>query len=210
MFQSWCNLTFLHWRYPPQVVRERVPPPLEIEPFDGSAYVGVIPFHLRNLRAQSLPALPWISQFAETNCRTYVLGPSRALAVAGARMGFGLPYAWARMRVNRTAKRTMYESHRIWPDRSARARIVVEPGEPITPQPLDLFLTARFRLYSFLRGKLVQAQVEHPPWPLHAASLIEAQQTLTEAAGLPQPAEPPSILYSPGVDVRVGRPEIVG
>src|SRR4051794_25391122 len=81
MFQSWCDLTFLHWRVPPDQLREHVPAPLTIDVCDGSAWVGVTPFMLRNLRPPLLPALPWISNFAETNCRTYVRAPDGSAGI---------------------------------------------------------------------------------------------------------------------------------
>jgi hypothetical protein len=199
-----------------------VPHPLQVESFDGSAWVGITPFLLQGLRSKSVPALPWISEFPETNCRTYVRGPdghsgvwffsldaARILAVIGARVTYGLPYAWSRMRVVRTATQVTYESARRWPDSHSRTRIVVEPGDEIHPEPLDLFLTARFRLYSFVLGKLTCARVNHPPWPLRSARLIEAQQTLTDAAGLPQPLQPDMVRFSPGVDTRIASPEPV-
>jgi uncharacterized protein YqjF (DUF2071 family) len=222
MLQSWCYLTFLHWRYPVQFVQRQVPRQLQVESFDGSAWVGVTPFLLRGLRAKSLPPLPWISQFPETNCRTYVRAPdghsgvwffsldaARMLAVMGARLTYGLPYAWSRMRVARNGDQLVYESTRLWPDSRSRTRIVVEPGGQVNPEPLDLFLTARFRLYSFVLGKLTCAKVDHPPWPLRSARLIEAHQTLTDAAGLSRPLQADMVRYSPGVDVRIGSPEPV-
>jgi hypothetical protein len=131
------------------------------------------------------------------------------LAVIGARIGYGLPYVWSRMRVVRTANEVTYESARLWPDSRARTRIVVEPGEEINAEPLDVFLTARFRLYSFVHGKLKCAKVEHPPWPLRSARLIESHQTLTDASGLSQPLQPAIVRFSPGVDVRITLPEAV-
>jgi uncharacterized protein YqjF (DUF2071 family) len=220
MLQSWCDLTFLHWRYPIEVVQRRVPPSLRVESFDGSAWVGITPFLLRCLRPKSLPPVPWISHFPETNCRTYVRAPdghsgiwffsldaARLLAVAGARLTYGLPYAWSRMRVTKASGQVTYESARRWPDSHSRTRIVLEPGDEINPDPLDVFLTARFRLYSFVHGKLSCAKVDHAPWPLRSARVIDAQQTLTETAGLSQPFLPEMVRYSPGVDVRIGSPE---
>ncbi len=216
MLQTWSCLTFLHWRYPVDVVQRQVSPSLRVESFDGSAWVGVTPFLLQGLRPKSFPSMPWISQFPETNCRTYVRAPdghsgvwffsldaARILAVIGARLTYGLPYAWSRMRIARTASQVIYESARRWPDSRSRTRIVVEPGDEINPDPLDLFLTARFRLYSFVLGKLRCARVEHPPWPLRSARVIEAHQTLTDAAGLLQRLHPDLVRYSPGVDTRI-------
>jgi len=222
MLQSWCSLTFLHWRYPVEVVQRQVPRQLQVESFDGSAWVGITPFLLRRLRAKSTPPLPWISEFPETNCRTYVRAPdghsgiwffsldaARVLAVMGARMTYGLPYAWSRMRVARTDGRVSYQSARLWPDSHSQTRIVVEPGEEINPTTLDLFLTARYRLFSSVQGKLKCAKVVHPPWPLRSARLIELDQNLTDAAALPRRLQPDTVHFSPGVDVSIGAPEPV-
>ena len=112
MLQSWRWLTFLHWRYEPTLIRGRLPKGLELDIFDGVAWIGLTPFVLENLRLPLLPALPWISRFPETNLRTYVRGPdgepgiwffsldaARLLAVVAARFTYGLPYKWAQMRV---------------------------------------------------------------------------------------------------------------
>ena len=220
MLQSWCSLTFLHWRYRLESLRPYVPEPLEVESFDGSAWVGITPFVVRDLRPVVLPPLPWISHFPETNCRTYVRGPdghagvwffsldaARAAAVAGARLGYGLPYAWSRMRVSIAADQVVYESARRWPDTRARTRFVIAPGKPIVPNALELFLTARYRLYAFRSGRLTYTSVEHKPWPLQAARLLKADQTLTECAGLPRPEGFPIVHFSQGVRVRVAFPQ---
>ncbi|HEX3878713.1 MAG TPA: DUF2071 domain-containing protein, partial [Bryobacteraceae bacterium] len=216
MHQRWCNLTFLHWRFPQSVVASLVPAPLEVETFDGSAWVGVTPFHLRGLRPPFVPELPWLSSFPETNCRTYVRGPdgqsgvwffsldaARLAAVVGARLGFGLPYFWSRMRVERTAGLMRYRSDRRWSRTAAFTRIAIQPGDPIVPGELELFLTARYRLYSFIAGRLTYTSVEHAPWPLYSAHIVRLEQTLVKAAGLPQPQHAPIAHFSPGVAVRV-------
>jgi uncharacterized protein YqjF (DUF2071 family) len=114
MFQSWRWLTFLHWRYEPGEIRRLLPKGLELDTFDGSAWVALTPFLLSGLRPPFVPALPWISHFPEMNVRTYVRGPAgepgiwfftleadRLAAVVGARLGYGLPYRWADMHVKR-------------------------------------------------------------------------------------------------------------
>ena len=218
MLQSWCNLTFLHWRCPVSVLAMRVPAPLETESFDGSAWIGITPFLLRSLRPPKLPALPWISEFPETNCRTYVKGPdgrsgvwffsldaARVLAVAGARAFYGLPYAWSKMYVRPVNRRIEYASDRRWPGR-AGTHFEIEFGESIEPGEIEVFLTARFRLYSFIGGRLSYTSVEHAPWPLHAARSTRLEQTLTRAAGLPTLEGSPLVHFSPGVNVRIAAP----
>jgi uncharacterized protein YqjF (DUF2071 family) len=219
MFQSWRYLTFLHWRYPVEAVAAHVPKPLEVETIDGSAWVAVTPFIIDNLRPPFVPALPWLSRFPETNCRTYVRAPdgtagvwffsldaARAAAVLGARLGYGLPYAWSRMRVTIDGPRMVYWSRRRWPDRVGAVDAEVEHGDLIEQNELEICLTARFRLYAMLRGRLVRADVDHPPWPLRQASVGQLRQTLTSAAGLPDPVGPPLVHYSENVKVRVGAP----
>lgn len=221
MYQRWQSLTFLHWSYAISVIRAFVPPELEIDSFDGRAWVGVTPFLVVGLRPPVLPAIPYVSTFPETNVRTYVidregkrgvwffsLDADRLLAVTGARLGYALPYFWANMTVDERGPTIRYTSKRIH-GRSAASHIAVEAGEAIEyPNDLELFLTARFRLYAKRGPVLLRANVDHPPWPLHNVTVTSLEQTLTRAAGLP-PGEGPIAHFSPGVDVRVALPGIV-
>src|SRR5512142_728880 len=105
MRQSWNDVSFLHWRYEPEAVRPLVPRGLELDVFDGSAWVGLVPFHITGLTAPAASSIPYLSNFPETNVRTYAtdrtgkagvwffsLDAARLLAVIGARAGYALPY----------------------------------------------------------------------------------------------------------------------
>ena len=212
MYQAWRNLTFLHWRYSPAAMQSHLPPDLQVDTFDGSAWLRLAPF-LLELR---------LSAFPETNVLTYVRGPdgksgvwffsldaASMAAVAGARVAYGLPYMWSRMRVKADAQRAEYQSMRRWPDRRGMTRIAVERGRPMEAGDLETFLTARFRLYSLRWGRLICAQVEHGPWPLESARLIRVEQTLTDTLGLPRPEGEPLVHFSPGVEVQAGSPRRV-
>jgi uncharacterized protein YqjF (DUF2071 family) len=218
MIQHWRRLTFLHWRYPPDQVQALLPAGLTVETFDGSAWVGVIPFRMAAVRPSVLPALPWLSWFPETNVRTYVHGPdgrtgiwffsleaARLVPVLIAQAGFGLPYRWADMSVDDHGSTVLYRSRRRWPGRpGARCDATVRPGAPLEPGPLDHFLTARYRLYSRYAGRLVAANAEHPPWSLYHGEVTRLDQDLAQAAGLPGPGHDPLVHTSPGVRVRIG------
>src|SRR6478672_7073680 len=70
--QSWVDLGFLHWRAGPDQLRKLLPGSVELETFDGSAWLGVVPFVLTDLRLRGLPPVPRYSTFPELNVRTYV------------------------------------------------------------------------------------------------------------------------------------------
>jgi len=226
MHQTWVNLTFLHWAYQPAVIRGLLPKglKLKVDPWEGKAWVGLVPFVVKDLRLPMLPPLPWISNFPETNVRTYVIGPdgqpgvwffsldaARLPAVLEARLSYGLPYMWAKMRVARLRNRIRYFSGRLPPE-SAKigARIEMQVGEtiPLKRQTaFDHYLVARYRLYSSMFGRLIHANVAHKPYPLAHATVLHLEQTLLAAAGIPEPEGDPVVHFSPGVDVRIGRPK---
>jgi uncharacterized protein YqjF (DUF2071 family) len=113
------------------------------------------------------------------------------------------------MRVHTDTRRAEYESARRWPDRRGVSRITVERGQKIEAGELETFLTARFRLYSMRRGRLIFAQVQHAPWPLESARLVLLEQTLTDTVGLPRPEGAPLVHFSPGVEVQAGPPRAI-
>jgi uncharacterized protein len=221
MIHRWRHVSFLHWRYPAVLVQSLLPTGLTVETLDGAAWVSLLPFRMEGVRPPRLPALPWLSRFPETNLRTYVRGPDgrsgiwffsldagRLPAVAGGRIGYGLPYCWSGMSVECAGGRHVYRCRRRWPGPTgARCDVTVRTGARLTEsdlRPLDHFLTARYRLYSRLAGRLVAADAEHGPWPLHAARVTRLDQDLTRAAGLPAPDHDPLAHASPGVTVRIG------
>jgi len=210
MRQTWKRLTFLHWPYDPALVRPLIPAGLDLDTFQGAAYVGLIPFEIHNLFG--------IPYFPETNVRTYVVGPDgsravwffsldagRLLAVIGARTGYGLPYFWASMHVARDDATVRYDSRRKWPhSRSQFTRIAVRTSGPAEITERDDFFTARYRLYTRIRGKLGYAQIEHDPWPLVDAKVQSLEQNLIEAAGLPSSQGAPVCHYVEKIDVVIG------
>lgn len=222
MRQTWRDLTFLHWRIEPGIVRPLVPASLELDLCDGSAWIGLVPFLITGLTLPHAPEAPWVSSFPETNVRTYVVDPqgrrgvwffsldaARLAAVAGARAAYALPYYWAKMRVRCEGRQAVYWSRRRHGP-PASSEIAVETGEPIAqPGELDIFLTARFRLYAQRGGRLLKADIEHPPWPLQHARATRLEETLTRAAGLPPMTGEPLAHFATRVDVLVARIEPV-
>ena len=72
MVQQWRDLAYVHWRYDPEEIQALLPPGLEVDVHDGAAWVGLIPFSMRNIGLPRLPAIPYFGSFPEVNVRTYV------------------------------------------------------------------------------------------------------------------------------------------
>jgi uncharacterized protein YqjF (DUF2071 family) len=222
MRQTWRDLSFIHWPCDASLFRRLIPSVLDVDLYEGQAWIGLVPFTIADLTHPRAPALPWISYFPETNLRTYVvdkhgsrgiwffsLDAARLPAVLGARAIYGLPYFWARMSVVSDGVSVRYSSHRLVTP-TARTDIEIRIGDAISqPSELELFLTARFRLYAQWSNGLRKADVEHPPWELRRASILRLHQDLVETAGLSIPDTDPLVHFGGKVDVLVGRPESV-
>jgi uncharacterized protein YqjF (DUF2071 family) len=223
MRQRWERLTFLHWSFDPSAVQRLLPAGLQAETFGGAAWVGLVPFFMRVATAGGSQA-PWVSNFCETNVRTYVrdaegrsgiwffsLDAARLGAVAMARTTYRLPYFWSSMRLAERGPETSYTCLRRWPGpRDATSLVRIRIGEPFGTTELgerDHFLTARWILFSVSGSRYRFARACHQPWPLRRAEALAVDDRLVAAAGLPQPQGPPLVHYSPGVDVSIGRPE---
>ncbi len=226
MLQGWHDLTSIHWRFEPEVVQALLPAGFTVDTFDGSAWVGLIPFSMRRIRIPHLPAFGRLSTFPETNVRTYIVNPSgergvwffslditRLVTALVARVSYRLPYCWAAMTIEHDhAHNTVsYTSRRRWPQRSSRASTNIEVviGQPIDPDDvtdLEHFLSARWALGTAFGRRLMWADVDHPRWPLYRATLSTCQESLVAAAGLHAPDGEAMVLWSPGVDVRIALP----
>jgi uncharacterized protein YqjF (DUF2071 family) len=219
MYHHWNRITFLHWRYAPEVVQAFLPAGLTADTCDGSAWIGLTPFLMEGIRPPGLPALPWLSRFGEVNVRTYVRDPGgrpgiwffsldAALlpAVLAARASYRLPYFWSDVSVADGGDRIRYRCRRRQPG-GGRCDAEVELGPPLAQNERDVlaeFLTARYRLFTVIAGRLAAAEAEHRPWPLTHATVLRLDQDLLTSAGLPAPAGDPLAHASAGVAVRVG------
>jgi len=225
MLQGWRQLASVHWRFEPEVVQRLIHPSFTIDTFDGSAWVGLIPFWMERIRVPGLPAFGPLSSFPETNVRTYIvdehgrrgvwfmsLDVTRLIPAVVARVSYHLPYCWSRMSIEQHGNSITYRSSRRWPAGDARSVLTVDVGDAIAAHdvsPLEHFLSARWALGSTWAGRPIWANVDHERWPLHRARVLSVDETMFAAAGLPGPVGDPVALYSPGVGVRIGRPRLL-
>ncbi|MER6028794.1 DUF2071 domain-containing protein [Streptomyces sp. NPDC001851] len=208
----WQTQTFLHWAYPPEEVRRLLPDGLVVDTYEGSAWVSLTPFVMADVRPPGFPAA--LPAFEETNLRTYVRGPDGreglwflsievSAPVMLAARAIGAPYHLGRLALSRREDVQAYTGTRR--GGGPRYRVAVRPGEPIRPTHRDVWLTSRWRCFSRRLGMLWETPVEHEPWPLREAHLVDVEETLVSAAGLPPPAAQPLLHFSEGVHgVRFG------
>lgn len=223
MLQRWERLTFVHWPFAPSAVERLLPDWLRVETFDGLAWIGLVPFFMR-VATGGGRRVGWVSNFCETNVRTYVrdaegrsgiwffsLDAARLGAVITARAAYRLPYFWSRMRIVEDDQEVAYDCRRRGPGPTGvTSQVRVRIGAPFTAAELherDHFLTARWVLFSSVGDRRRFARASHLPWPLHRAHVVEIDDRLVTAVGLPSPEAEAIVHYSPGVDVRIGRPE---
>jgi uncharacterized protein len=227
MQMHWDDLTFLHWPYDPDVIQSLLPKGLTVDTYQENGWISLVPFVMRVIVPGDRVRLPFIGRFPETNVRTYVratdgtqgiwffsLDAGSALATLGGRAGYRLPYMWSNMTVDRNADTIEYCCSRRFPGPSgASSSIAITIGETYTPSDLtdlDHWLSARWRLYSVMFGRLWGAHAVHEQWPLQHATLRQCDDGLVKAAGLPPAKSDPIVQFAERVTVRIGRPYRLG
>lgn len=215
-YQSWRSLLFMHWKVPIDRIRRLVPPQLELDLFDGEAFVGIVPFEMKGIRPHWCPER-LAFDFLETNVRTYVvcnnepgvyffsLEASSWIAVQVARFGWGLPYFHARMETYRSGEDCHYLTRRT--RTNVQHRVHYRRGKdlgPSQPGTLEHFFLERYLLFVARKGQIWRGQVHHAPYPVEQAQIVSFNDDLMAAAGLPATTDSPAFAhYSPGVDVMV-------
>ena len=220
----WQDLLFMHWPVPAATLRPLIPPALDLDTFDGSAWLGVTPFRMKNVRPRFLTAIPWLSNFPELNVRTYVTAEGRPgiwffsldagnpVAVRFARVTFSLPYFDAEMSCKVFENGVRYRSVRTHKGASsarlaASYRPVSEPFES-RPGMLEDFLTERYCLYSAdKKGRVRRGEIHHLPWPLQEAEAEVEELEMTAQIGVKLPETKPVLHYARRLDVLAWSPE---
>ncbi len=218
MTQTWHDLLFAHWPVDKVRLADCLPPSLELDLFEGEAWLGIVPFHMTNVAPRGVPSLPWVSAFPELNVRTYVrrggrpgvyffsLDAGNPVAVATARALFHLPYFQASMTVEDEGGRIHY--------RSRRAGSIAVPADLVVsyapdgavfhavPGTLEYFLTERYCLYTVdAQAHALRLDIHHPPWALQPAEARFQTNTMVDAAGLRLPGRAPLVHFSKRQDV---------
>lgn len=213
MTQTWNDVLFLHWPVDEQMMRSLLPAGLELDLYDGQAYVGVTPFYMTNVAPRGMPAIPGLSNMAEANVRTYVrakgvpgiyffsLDAANSFVVGTARTMFYLPYFSADMKTEKRDGWIHYSTRRTSPDsRPAELRgryRGVDAARQPAPGSLEYFLTERYCLYSFDDSfHMYRVNIHHGPWQLQLAEAEIDVNTMADAADIRLPGVSPLAHYA--------------
>ena len=227
MVQRWHDLLFAHWALPAEQIRPLVPRQLELDTFEGKAWIGVIPFWMSGVHFRAAPPIPTASTFPELNVRTYVRAPQEpnkpgvyffsldaasVLAVLGARAGAGLPYFWAEMKAESAGDEITYKSIRRQRPRGASLLARYRPTGPVSTTKTDVekFVTERYCLYVVRSGVVHRIQIHHLTWPLQPAEAEFEKNTMAAIHGIELPPEKPILQFSKFLEVYIFAPERIG
>jgi len=231
MTQRWNDLLFAHWPIPAQMVEARLPDWLEADTYQGSGWLGAVPFWLDRIKVRGVPSIPGLRNFPDLNLRTYVrdrqtgtpgiyffsVDSSNLLAVAAAHMVYHLPYFLAEMHLEQRSERefAFYSRRRFQKQPvifKARyrglgpSRRLVE----IRSGSFEHFMSERPCVFSVNRaGQPIRANLHHVPWPLEEAEAEIERNDLGLAAGVVLPDREPVLHYSRRLAVYVWPAELV-
>lgn len=227
MAMTWSRLLFMHWPVPVESLRPHVPAMLDIDTFDGHAWLGVVPFTMTGVRARLTPPVPGPGAFHELNVRTYVtyqdkpgvwffsLDAASRTAVEAARLGFKLAYFKACMSLNEHDGRIEYASERI--DRRGKPASLrctyraTGAAQRSQPGSIESFLTDRYRLFACdlpprEPKRLWVGEIDHDPWLLSPASCELEHNSMAAPIGIDTPDDTALLHMAERVSVRAWWP----
>lgn len=216
--QSWCDLLFMHWPISKAKLQPLIPQKLKVQEFEGTSWIGVVPFRMQGVMRRPFPDLPWISAFPELNLRIYVeyenkpgvwffsLDAANPLAVWAARKFFHLPYFWSEISLTKTKENEyLYQSFRKNKKAPLEFKAKYQPQSnpyQASPGTLEHWLTERYCLYTQdKKGNLLRAEVHHQPWPLQKASAQIFKNELLNPLNLSVDQKPTLLHFAKRIDV---------
>ncbi|MCP2033935.1 uncharacterized protein YqjF (DUF2071 family) [Planomicrobium sp. HSC-17F08] len=180
MKQEWHEVVFLHWPVKAEWVREHVPAELELDLYDGFAWIGIVLFEAKRTYLRGISLIPAVPPYLELNVRTYVkykgrsgvyffsLDADSALAVKAASTGNFLPYRHARMKMDEKQGQCFFKSRRThrhtFPETLSLTYKIA--SAPIKKSFFDSWLTERYCLWTKPKNRLLRVDIDHPPWEL--------------------------------------------
>ncbi len=180
MSQHLQDVLFLHWEVPAHWLMSRLPAELELDLYEGKAWVSVVLLKAVGTHIRDMPVMPGMKTFLQVNVRTYVrygnrrgvyffsMDSNSRVAVQAASFGGFLPYRHSRIKMEKYGERIVFESSKSGKaNTSEQIKLVYKPRDPIIEStPLERWLTERYSLWTKPKERLYRLDISHPPWRL--------------------------------------------
>lgn len=228
--QRWNDLLLAHWPVPEAAMAALLPGWLDVDTYQGSAWLGIAPFWLDRIKLRGVLSLPGLSSFPDLNLRTYVrdqytgtpgvycfsFDASNLLAIGVARAVYHLPYYWAEMKFEQRSEREFaFYSRRRFSEREVIFRARYRGLGPTQRTAghwggsFEYFMTERTCLFSSNRaGQPIRANLHYVSWPLEDAEAEIERNDLPSAIGIKLPDIEPVLHYSRRLAVYVWPTEL--
>lgn len=229
--QRWNDLLFAHWPLPASELASQLPEGLVVDSFQGSAWLGAVPFWMDKIRIRGFPTLPGAGRFPDLSLRTYVrdqrtgvpgvyyfsLDAGSLLAVGAARLFYHLPYHWAEMRHEQRSEREFtFYSRRLFSSHPVQFRARYRGLGPThrlmesRSGTLEHFLMERYCLFTRNRdGEAIRADIHYVPWPLEQAEAEIERNDLAAEIGISLEGKQPVLHYSRRLAVYIWPTELL-
>jgi uncharacterized protein YqjF (DUF2071 family) len=203
--QRWSHVLFLSFRCDIDLVRQKIPSELDVDTYDGSAWLSIVPFYMSHIRFRMTPVLPMVSLW-ELNLRTYVRYKGRPgiyfftldtdswLGQKVAKYCFHLPYRWRKMNGRADADCYDFES-------PGSFKVEAKPGAVIESGKHDSWLVERYHLFTKTKRSLYRGDVIHEPWELSVLDTLSFEDTFSTQFGF-EPAVKVHARYAKSLNVR--------
>ena len=204
--QKWSDVLFVSFEVDYNLLRSELPKDLEVDTFNGKAYLSIVPFVMSDIRFFFTPPLPG-SKLSELNLRTYVryknkpgiyfftLDSDHRLGNFLAQKVFNLPYRYAILEIN--VDNNVYH---VQSKNSLSLKVRIKDKQIKTD--LSSWITERYCLYNIVGEKVSRGDVLHPTWKLKEAEVIDIDDQFSKQFNLDVSPTQYHCFYSKEINVR--------
>ncbi|GGP16761.1 YqjF family protein [Oceanobacillus neutriphilus] len=191
LLQKWEHILFLHYPIAPETIKTYLPKEVELDTYNGQAWISIVAFAVSRNRLHYLPAVPYIHPMLQINVRTYIkrkgeigvyfftMDTNKLSAALGGRI-VNAPFLHADMTMKNSANTYYIHSARKEKLPAAFQASYSPVGHAFYPekQSLDYWLLERYIFWSYKKGRLYRGDIKHDRWEIRTAEVSIENQSL--------------------------------